>query len=41
MRKNTTRANELGMIDREPMTSMAGISGVEFEVYKEGYNKLK
>jgi hypothetical protein len=41
MRKATNRANELGFIDREPVASMAGVSGVEFEVYKEGYNKLK
>lgn len=41
MRKNINRAAELGGIDREPGLSMAGVSGVEFEVYKEGYNKLK
>lgn len=41
MRKTNNRANDIGVIDREPMTSMAGVSGVEFEVYKEGYNKLK
>jgi hypothetical protein len=41
MRKNTNRINELGSIDKDPVPSMAGVSGVEFEVYKEGYNKLK
>ena len=38
MKKNFNRLNE---IDKEPTTSMAGVSGVEFQVYKEGYNKLK
>lgn len=28
-------------MDREPAGSTVGISNVEFEVYKEGYNKLK
>jgi hypothetical protein len=33
MKKNYNRINDLAL-DREPTTSMAAVSGVEFEVYK-------
>ena len=43
-RKQQNRISEIGGIDKEPTMSMAGgvgMSPLEFEVYKEGYNKLK
>lgn len=44
LRKQQNRMTDMGGNDKEPTMSMAGgggMSALEFEVYKEGYNKLK